>query len=364
MRARQLQSIAAAAALAALVASTAPAARAQDLGLSGSGPIEIDAADGIEWRQAEKIIIARGNARATRQNVTVHADRLIARYRERARPGEAPPAPQPGRAAAEGPLAGGGANEIWRLEAEGNVRIVAAADRAEGDRAVYDLDQAVLVLTGRNLRILAGSDEVRARDSLEYWSQRRMAVARGGASVTSGDRRLDAAVLVAYLAAPPPPGAPRPQAPAQAPAQGQGGAAPLAGALGGSGRVERVEAFDEVLIRTPTESVRGDRGVYLPETGIAQITGQVRITRGQNQLNGGFAEVNLRTGVARLLGGPPGAGGTAPGGSGGRVSGLVVPNEGQAEGAQPQPQQPQPQQQQPQQQQRRPANAAPRRLAP
>ncbi|MCC7428142.1 MAG: hypothetical protein IT557_14695 [Alphaproteobacteria bacterium] len=347
--------MAAAAALAALVASAAPGARAQDLGLSGSGPIEIDAAEGIEWRQAERIVIARGNARATRQNVTVHADRLIARYRERARPGEAPPAPQPGRAAAEGPLAGGGANEIWRLEAEGNVRIVAAADRAEGDRAVYDLDQAVLVLTGRNLRILAGSDEVRARDSLEYWSQRRMAVARGGASVTSGDRRLDAAVLVAYLAAPPPPGAARPQAPPPT-SQAQGGGAPLAGALGGSGRIERVEAFDEVLIRTPTESVRGDRGVYLPETGIAQITGQVRITRGQNQLNGGFAEVNLRTGVARLLGGPPGGGGTAPGGSGGRVSGLVVPNEGQAEGAQPQPQQ--------QQQQRRPANAAPRRLAP
>ncbi len=54
---------------------------------------------------------------------------------------------------------------------------------------------------------------------------------------------------------------------------------------------------------------------------MAELFGAVKITRGQNQLNGGYAEVNLATGVSRLLAAPPG--GVAEG----RVRGLLVPGE-------------------------------------
>ena len=60
-------------------------------------PIAVTASDGIEWRQNEQEVIARGNARAVRGDVTVTADRLIAHYRKK--PGAAgaeKPAPQPG----------------------------------------------------------------------------------------------------------------------------------------------------------------------------------------------------------------------------------------------------------------------------
>ena len=53
-----------------------------------------------------------------------------------------------------------------------------------------------------------------------------------------------------------------------------------------------------------------------PDTGIARVAGNVRITRGQNQLDGSEAEVDMKTGISRLL-----AGNT------GRVQGLVVPND-------------------------------------
>ncbi len=59
------------------------AAMAQGLDLSQGGPIEVTAVDGIEWRQQDQVVIARGEARATRGGVTVEADRLIARYRPR-----------------------------------------------------------------------------------------------------------------------------------------------------------------------------------------------------------------------------------------------------------------------------------------
>src|SRR6202035_5477742 len=83
-----------------------------------------------------------------------------------------------------------------------------------------------------------------------------------------------------------------------------------------AGRLERVEAFNNVTVRTQTDIVIGDRGVYVPDTQIAHLGGHVRITRGPNQVNGAEAVVNMKTGVANLLAG-----------EGGRVSGLVVPND-------------------------------------
>jgi lipopolysaccharide export system protein LptA len=292
--------------------------RAQGIDLSQGGPIDVTATDGIEWRQAEQVVIARGNARAARGGVTVTSDRLLARYRQAgARAGTTPPATaaQPASATPDTPL--GGSSEIWRLEAEGNVRIATATDTARGDRAVYDIDQAVLVLTGRDLGLTTPQQVITARDSLEYWSQRKMAVARGKAVVvdTAEDRRITADTLVAYfLDGPGEAPAPRPVAQPE-PRPGERN-------VPGAGRMDRVEAFGNVEIRTPTDVVRGDRGVYSAATGMARLLGNVRITRGDNQLNGREAIVNLHTGVARLVASP-----------GARVQGLVVPNNQPADGA-------------------------------
>ncbi len=296
------------------------ATHAQGIDLSQGGPVDVTASDGIEWRQAEQVIIARGNARAIRGNVTVHADRLLARYRPQTKPGEAKPgearsgAVQPAAAAGSPDQAlGGGSNEIWRLEAEGNVRIVTETDTARGDRAVYDIDQAVLVLTGRGeVSLTTPQQVITAKDSLEYWSARKMAVARGNAVVVDnaeGGRRIAADTLVSYMldgpgragaASAPPPVAPRP---GEKPVPGQG-------------KIDRVEAFGNVEIRTATDVVRGDRGVYSAATGLARLLGNVRITRTDNQINGQEAIVNLRTNVARLVSAP-----------GARVQGLIMPNQ-------------------------------------
>ncbi len=293
--------------LAAVLALAAGPAPAQNLDLTQGGPVEITATDGIEWRQQDQVVVARGNARAVRDGVTVDADRLIARYRPRAGT-----TTQPG----ESPLSGG---EIYRFEAEGNVRVTSATERAEGDRAVYDIDQAVMVMSGRNLSLTTPEQRITARDSLEYWPQRRMAVGRGNAVVTTSDnRRIAADTLVAYFLESPAPGAaaatPAP-APAPAPTTAANRPAAIPGLPGNTenSRIDRVEAYGNVEIRSPEEVVRGDRGVYSPPTGLARLVGGVRITRGDNQLNGQEAIVNLRTGVSRLVSAP-----------GTRVQGLVV----------------------------------------
>jgi lipopolysaccharide export system protein LptA len=276
---------------------------AQSLDFSHGGPISITASNGIEWRQKEQEVVAQGNARAVRGNVTVTADRLVAWYRKKG----GGTAAQPAESGITGAADTGG-NEIYRVRAEGNVHIFTQTDQAQGDRATYDLDQSVLVMTGRHLRLTTPDDVLTARDTLEYWSQKHMAVARGDAVVVTRDaRRLAADTLVAYMTDA-----------QQTPGQQSQGAKPASGGEPAevAGKLERVEAYGHVSVRTPSETVTGDRGVYVPATGIARLAGQVRITRGQNQLNGSEADVNMKTGVARLLSG-----------TSNRVQGLVVPND-------------------------------------
>ena len=298
------------------------AGRAQGIDMTKGGPVEVTSDDGMEWRQNEQVIIAKGNAKAVRGDVTVTADRLLAHYRKKAPAPGAAPAPPPTPAAAGAPAATGdtGNNEVYRLEADGNVHIFTPTDQAFGDHAIYDIDQAVLVLTGHDLHIITPQQTMSARDVMEYWSQKHMAVGRGNAVVNTADgRRLTADVLVGYTADPAAPGAvPVQKIAATAPAKPN--ADPL---MDATGKLQRVDAFGHVEVRTLAEIFHADKGVYIPDTGIARLAGNVHLTRGQNQLNGDEAVINLKTGVSTMERRP-----------GGRVEGLVVPNDAQDKTAQ------------------------------
>ncbi len=301
--------------LAAMLALAPANAWAQPIDLSHGGPVGVTAAGGIDWDQDNQTVTAHEDARATRGNATVTADRLIAHYRKKAGSPAAAPAARPAdTATGASPAATGdtGNNEIYRLNAEGRVHIFTPTDQAWGDHAVYDIDQSVLVLTGHGLRLTTPQDLLTARDAMEYWSARHMAVARGDATATSADgRRITGDTLVGYTVPAP---AAVPGQPAAKPADPAKAADPVAG-----GKLQRVEAYGHVQVRTQTDIVTGDRGVYLPDTGLARVVGHVHITRGENQLNGAAAIVNMKTGLATLTQAP-----------GGRVQGLMVPNGGGA----------------------------------
>ena len=293
-------------------------ARAQQLDLTHGGPIDITARDGLEWRQNDQEVIASGDARAIRGAVTVTADRLTAWYRKRGGAHPTQPTtkqtPTPTSGLAGDPSTEG--NEIYRLQADGHVKIFTATDQAQGDKATYDLDQGVLVMTGHDLKLTTPNNTITSKDDLEYWPQKHMAVARGNAVVVTRDaKRVAADTLVAYTTENPPP------------ADAKRAATPVASKtsddpLASSGKLQRVEAFGNVSVRTPTDTVTGDRAVYVPDTGMARLGGNVRITRGQNQLNGAEADVNMKTGIAALV-----SQSASTSKKGSRVHGLVVPND-------------------------------------
>jgi lipopolysaccharide export system protein LptA len=253
-----------------LLAAVAPALAqeaATGTAATAQPPIEITAEGGIEWNRNAKTYTARGAAQARRGDLSVSADTLTAHYREGAE----------------------GGSEIYRLEAAGNVRLASQSAVVTGDLAVYDVTSRTMTVTGQSLKLETPTDVLTAKDRLEYSDRTREASAHGDVAVVREGQRLDAEHVLATLA----PGA--------------------AGDLA----LSKVEATGNVRIATPREFVRADRGTYDVEKQFAILTGGVKVTQDQNQLNGEYAEVDLKTGVSRLLGAPPGGSG--------KVKGLVLP---------------------------------------
>ena len=265
------------AALTALLLQTVPVpAQVPGAGSSQGLPIAVDADQAIEWHQEQKAYVARGNAVAKRGDVTISGDTLVAYYRD---------------------IPAGG-TEIFRLAADGKVHIFSPTQNVYGDRAVYDVDKLVAVVTGSDLKLVTPTDVVTAKDSLEYWETQKLAVARGDAMAVREQNRVNADVLVGLFA----------------------------DGADGSMEMTRIDAQGNVVITTPTDVARGRQGVYNLKTEIATLTGDVRLTRGENHLNGQTAEVNMKTGISRLL--------STGDRSGGRVKGLFIPGQ-QPGGGQP-----------------------------
>jgi lipopolysaccharide export system protein LptA len=272
-----------------LPAAAGGTGHAQGLGLGtkGSKPIEVYANQGIEWNQTEKRYIARGNAKAIQGDTTVYADTLTAHYVETQEKG----------------------SEITRIDAVGNVKIVSPQQTVYGDRGVYDARKGVLVLTGKALKLVTKDDVVTARDSLEYYDEKSLAVARGNAVLRQRnppkgkERTVRADVLTT-----------------QSTPKDKGGAKGGSKSAGSDDGPRRMDAYGNVVITRPGEIALGDRGVYRPNEDIAELWGKVRITRGKNQMNGERAIVNFKTGVSRLIAGQGGKG-QPP------VRVLIVPNQ-------------------------------------
>jgi lipopolysaccharide export system protein LptA len=288
---------------------TVPAAAQQTLGLGpatagkGAQPVHISADNGIEWRQAQHVYIARGNVKAVRGQVTLYADELRAYYRPTAKnltqkaaaAKAAPPAP------AAKPRKPGGVNldegptEVYRLEAIGHVRFVTPTQTAYGDHADYDVDTARLVMTGTHLKAVSQHDTLTARDSLEWYDKRQLGVARGHAVDYHDGKTIAADVLMATMVHD----------------------------KGQPSHISRLDAHGHVVVVSSNEIARGDEGVYNAATGIVTLSGHVRLTRGKNEMSGAYGVVDLNRNVGQLLPAPPGERRVA--GSPLRVEGLIMP---------------------------------------
>ncbi len=240
--------------IAALSLNMVSLAGAQTLSLDGNNgdqPVTIEAQNGIEWLRDEQTYVARGNAQVNRGDVSIKADVLTAYYRATA----------------------GTETEIYQIEAVGNVVLTSPNQQARGKQLLYDMDKAVISLTGGPVEFKTKDQVLTANDSLSYWPRKQTAIAKGRARVTQSGRLLTADILTAYF---------------QEDADG-------------NVTIHQVFADGDVQIETKGETATGNKGAYDARTDTATLTGDVRLIRGNDQLQGSHAEVDFTTGISRLL---------------------------------------------------------------
>ena len=243
-------------------------AAAQTLMSDGNnGPVNLTA-ESLVWHRDLSKLVATGNARLLRSGIELRADILTAHSRQNAQ---------------------GTGEQLYQIDAAGNVQIISKDKRAFGDRGEYKLDDQNFVLIGENLRIESNQGLITARDQIEFWEAKQQFVARGRATIVKEDKHLRADILLALLGAD----------------------------SKGNQEIKQINVWQNVVISTATEIVRAGKGVYNLNTGMVRLEENVRITRGKTQLNGSKAEVNLNTGISRLIGGK------------GRVRGLIQPGRKQ-----------------------------------
>ena len=238
---------------------------------SSSGPVSIEADDGIEWQRDQNVYVARGNAKATRGDMSIAADTLIAHYHDTPN----------------------GGTSIYMVEANGNVVVINKDSKIVGDNAIYDLDKGSAVITGKALKATSKDSYVTARDSLEYWTKEGAVVARGNAVAADPTRHIQGDMLVGYFHEDP---------------------------KTGQKKLYQVEATGNVIIDNKGDIAKAAKAVYNMDSDIATLDGGVKITRGKNQLNGEHAIYDTKTGKAKVTGGK------------GQVKTLLVPGSDKSAG--------------------------------
>jgi lipopolysaccharide export system protein LptA len=114
-----------------------------------------------------------------------------------------------------------------------------------------------------------------AADSLEVRQEQQLATFSGNVDAVQGDLVLRADLLRVYYD------------------QTDGEAEDAA--------VRRIEAEGNVVVSSPAETARGQRGSYDVAAGKVALAGQVVLTRDENVIRGDSLEIDLGTGVSRVV---------------------------------------------------------------
>jgi lipopolysaccharide export system protein LptA len=123
----------------------------------GRGPIAYSA-DTLEYREDARLLVLTGNVDVTQDNARLQADKITITFK---------PA-----GSAESANAQVGSGDIDRMVAEGRVFYVRPAQKARGDRAVYDTNSDTVTFTGNV--VIASEENVTRSDTvvLEIGNQR------------------------------------------------------------------------------------------------------------------------------------------------------------------------------------------------
>ena len=145
-------------------------------------------------------------------------------------------------------------------------------------------------------------------NELELVDAQHLAIWRGDVEAMQGRNRMRADVLNIYFAG---------TSSSAGAAKGTGGVAPGRN----WGKVQRVTAEGNVFYISPTQTARGDHGLYEQGSDSITITGDVIVVQGQSVVHGDKLLIDLKTNRATMVSDARGTGAHV------RVRGIFYPND-------------------------------------
>tara|TARA_E500000178_G_C17016751_1_gene753378 strand:- start:102 stop:932 length:831 start_codon:yes stop_codon:yes gene_type:complete len=219
--------------------------------------IEIFADDGIEWNKQRKVYIAKGNAKAIRGNASISSDLLQAKYIETKNSD----------------------NKITFIKAVGNVVIKNETAEINGGKdAIYDVNKEYIIVKGNQLKVVSDLDELRATSKIEYWKRDNIAIATGNAVAKKENNYIIKANKLVWHIKKNEKDAPTDEY-----------------------KIKKMIAYDNVVIETKNEVAYSDKALYNKGNEICKLYGNVKLKKDNNYLTGEYAEINLNTGISKLL---------------------------------------------------------------
>ena len=218
-------------------------------------PIEIFADNGIEWHKNKNKYVALGNAKALSGTLSLESDKIEAFYKEN----------------------DSSSMNITEVRAKKNVVVQDKKMKITGgEYAEYKILKDYFLINGRNIILTSDKNILKSNKKLEYWRSKNIAIATGKAEAKKDNEFVVLAdKLVWYL---------------QEKNQ--------------KTTVKKLLGFKNVSIKTNNEVAFSDKAIYNNETEICKLYGNVKLQRGESFLIGEYAEVDLRSGISKLLPAP------------------------------------------------------------
>ena len=218
-------------------------------------PIEIFADDGIEWHKNKNKYVALGNAKAVSGTLSVESDKIEAFYEEN----------------------DSSNMNITEVRAKKNVVVQDKKMKITGgEYAEYKILKDYFLINGKNIILTSEKNILKSNKKLEYWRSKNIAIATGKAEAKKDNEFVVLAdKLVWYLQE-------RNQ----------------------KTTVKKLLGFNNVSIKTNNEVAFSDKAIYNNDTEICKLFGNVKLQRGESFLIGEYAEVDLRSGISKLLPAP------------------------------------------------------------
>ncbi len=215
-----------------------------------AGDITLDAENGVEYHQKEQKMIARGNAVAAKDDLSIKADTLIGYYNPKIK------------------------NKLSRVEGVGNVRLSSPEAQAFGNDITYDVNSDEVVLRGAPANIKTADADIKADGAITYYQSSKKAVATDNIIVTDAKgNKVYADLMTAYFT------------------EGENGKLVL----------EKIDMEQNLKVVSQDATVTADKGTYYALDGRVDLFDNVVINQGGNILKGSKAQSNLNTGVSKML---------------------------------------------------------------